>query len=50
MGIAFLAVLSGMSFLSRPEPGILYALAGIGAGMAVIVLAFLTFLLNLAQA
>jgi len=50
MGFAFLAVLSGMFFLSRPQPGILCALAGLGAGMAVIVLGFLTFLLNLAQA
>jgi hypothetical protein len=49
MAIAFGAVVAGMFSFSRPEPGLGYALLGMGIGMAVIVLWFLVFLLNLAR-
>jgi len=49
LALAFSAVMLGMSSISTPGPGLAYALLGVGIGMAVIVLGFLTFLLNLTR-
>jgi hypothetical protein len=45
--LAFLAVILGMFSLSSPEPGLAYAVVGMGISVAVIVLGFLAFVLNL---
>lgn len=47
--LAFVAVAMGLVALYAPRPGFIYGILGVGIGIAVIVLGFLTFLVRLAR-